>query len=196
MRFSPDLPILRALVLLAVGVALAVWLSQPDAGRAQGMEDRHGHGMMNPRGGGMPHRHPPVPPEYRDVQVPAGLWTNRVTIERGRSIYAAKCAVCHGERGDGKGPGAAGLALKPPSFRDRAMMAEMSPAYSFWRVSEGGTVEPFKSMGSAMPAWKNDLSVEDRWAVIAYQHTFSGHRGPHLPSQHPELRGGGAQPRH
>jgi len=36
-----------------------------------------------------------------------------------------------------------------------------------------------------MPAWKNDLSVEDRWAVIAYQHTFSGHEGPHVVSEHP-----------
>ena len=38
-----------------------------------------------------------------------------------------------------------------------------------------------------MPAWKNELSVEDRWAVIAYQHTFSGHTGPHVTSEHPEM---------
>jgi mono/diheme cytochrome c family protein len=75
------------------------------------------------------------------------------------------------------------------------MMAQMSPAYMFWRVSEGASVEPFKSMRSAMPAWKSDLSVADRWAVIAYQHTFSGHRGAHDVSQHPELRGGEASPR-
>lgn len=182
---------LRALVLLAVGVALGVWLMQPDAGRAQGMGDQHGHGMMNPRDGGMPHMHPPVPPDYRDVKAPKGLWTNQAMINRGRAIYTAKCAVCHGADGAGHGPGAAGLAPKPASFKDSMMVAEMSPAYWFWRVSEGGAVEPFKSMGSAMPAWKNDLSAEDRWAVIAYQHTFSGHRGPHLPSQHPELRGEG-----
>jgi len=52
-----------------------------------------------------------------------------------------------------------------------------------------------KSIGSAMPAWKKVVSVEDRWAVIAYQHTFSGHRGPHSPAEHPELRGGQPQPR-
>src|SRR5262249_58819511 len=28
--------------------------------------------------------------------------------------------------------------------------------------------------------------IPDRWAVMAYQHTFSGHRGPHVPWEHPE----------
>jgi len=53
------------------------------------------------------------------------------------------------------------------------MVAEMTGAYWFWRVSEGGLVEPFRSAGSAMPAWKTELSVDDRWAVIAYQHSLS-----------------------
>jgi Cu/Ag efflux protein CusF len=39
-----------------------------------------------------------------------------------------------------------------------------------------------------MPAWKGELSMNDRWAVIAYAHTLSGHRGPHVASEHTELR--------
>src|SRR5207245_11188724 len=53
-------------------------------------------------------------------------------------------------------------------------------------VSERGQVDPFKGKGSAMPPWKSELSVEDRWAVMAYQHTYSGHPGPHVPWEHPE----------
>jgi Cu/Ag efflux protein CusF len=30
--------------------------------------------------------------------------------------------------------------------------------------------------------------MNDRWAVIAYAHTLSGHRGPHVVSEHPELK--------
>ncbi|PYM93382.1 MAG: hypothetical protein DME04_11125, partial [Candidatus Rokuibacteriota bacterium] len=71
-------------------------------------------------------------------------------------------------------------------FRDKAGVGEMRDNYWFWRVSEGGQTEPFKSKGSAMPPWKGELSVQDRWAVMAYQHTFSGHQGPHVPSEHPE----------
>jgi len=37
-----------------------------------------------------------------------------------------------------------------------------------------------------MPPWKGTLSVEDRWSVMAYQHTFTGHQGPHVPWEHPE----------
>ena len=31
-----------------------------------------------------------------------------------------------------------------------------------WRVSEGGLVEPFRSKGSVMPAWKGELSPRPR----------------------------------
>jgi hypothetical protein len=115
-------------------------------------------------------------------------------IARGQSIHAARCAVCHGAQGAGDGAAAAGLPLKPASFKDRAMVAEMTDAYWFWRVSEGGAVEPFKAAGSVMPAWKQSLSVDDRWAVIAYQHSLSGHAGPHVPSEHPEMRAKAPQP--
>ncbi len=54
-----------------------------------------------------------------------------------------------------------------------------------------------------MPAYKNQLSPEERWAVIAYQHTFSGHTGAHVPAEHREIRmaggrmhGGAEQPAH
>ena len=130
--------------------------------------------------------HEPVPSEYKSAHVPASAWTNPRLIARGRQIYADRCAVCHGDGGDGKGPAGAALPLKPPDLRDRKMVGEMTGNYWFWRVTEGGLVEPFKSAGSMMPAWKDELSVEDRWAVIAYQHTFSGHEGPHVTSEHPE----------
>jgi hypothetical protein len=34
--------------------------------------------------------------------------------------------------------------------------------------------------------------VAERWAVIAYSHRLSGHAGPHVPSEHPELGHGPA----
>ena len=107
---------------------------------------------------------------------------------KGKEIFVAKCALCHGEKGDGKGPGAVNLPLKPADLTDGKMVAEMPDNFWVWRVSEGGLVEPFKSKGSVMPAWKGDLSMNDRWAVTAYAHTLSGHRGPHVVSEHPELK--------
>ena len=171
-------------VLLAIGAPLRTVAHDPD----KPSEPAHSHG------GPGQHVHAPVPADYREVRAPADLWTNAAAIERGKAVYAARCALCHGERGGGDGPAAGGLSLKPASFSDAGMVAEMTEAYWFWRVSEGGVVEPFRSAGSAMPAWKHELSVEDRWAVIAYQHSLSGHAGPHDVTQHPGLRGSQGRP--
>jgi Cu/Ag efflux protein CusF len=133
------------------------------------------------------HDHPAVPAAYANAHVPAHAWTDPQMIAKGKEIFVAKCALCHGEKGDGKGPGAVNLPLKPADLTDGKMVAEMAGNFWVWRVSEGGLVEPFKSKGSAMPAWKGELSMSDRYAVIAYAHTLSGHRGPHVASEHPEM---------
>jgi mono/diheme cytochrome c family protein len=133
------------------------------------------------------HFHVPAPLEYADMHIPPSVWTDSAMIARGKEIYTANCAVCHGDEGDGRGPAGLALPLKPSDLRNRAAVDEMRDNFWFWRVSEGGLVEPFKAMGSAMPPYKDVLSIEDRWAVMAYQHTFSGHQGQHLPWEHPEM---------
>jgi len=162
--------------------ALAAGLALAGAGFALASE-RHGE----PGRDHEQHVHPAVPAEYRKAHVPAAAWTDPAMLARGKGIYATHCASCHGAEGGGLGPAAQGLSPKPPDLRDARMVAQMPGNYWFWRVSEGGAAEPFRSKGSAMPAWKDILSVEDRWAVIAYQHTFSGHRGPHVTSEHPGM---------
>jgi mono/diheme cytochrome c family protein len=162
------LAVLRTLV-LAVGTA---WLDEDVVRTASAHTD---------------HDHAAVPAAYANSHVPDHLWTDAAMIARGRTLYAAKCALCHGEKGDGKGPAASSLALKPGDLTDKKMVAEMAGNYWVWRVSEGGLVEPFRSKKSAMPAWKGELSMNDRWAVIAYAHTLSRHHGPHVASEHPEL---------
>lgn len=161
--------------LAAVLLLLVLWSWSPPASRANGDKDEE-------KGG---HAHVPAPLEYADAHVPPSVWTDPGLIARGKEIYTVRCAVCHGDTGDGKGPAGVALPLKPSDFRDKAGVAEMRDTYWFWRVSEGGQVEPFKGKGSAMPPWKGELSVRDRWAVMAYQHTFSGHQGPHVPWEHP-----------
>lgn len=181
-------PIL-SLVHVTAGLAvLLAWLAgssgrpaAADPARPGQGGHRHGPGTHHA------HDHPPASPAYAETNAPDHIWTDPRTLARGKEIYLARCALCHGERGDGTGPGAAGLPLKPADLTDARMVAEMPGNVWFWRVSEGGLVEPFRSRGSAMPAWKDVLSVAERWAVIAYAHSLSGHRGAHVASEHPEL---------
>lgn len=174
---SCDRSVIRTRGLAVVGIVALVicsgWLATGTVSRVSAHTD---------------HDHATVPAAYADAHVPDRVWTDPAMIARGKEIYAAKCALCHGDKGDGNGPAAAGLPLKPGDFTDKKMVAEMAGNFWVWRVSEGGLVEPFKSKNSAMPGWKGELSMNDRWAVIAYAHTFSGHRGPHIASEHPQLK--------
>src|SRR3989454_9485579 len=152
-----------SLAIGVLGLLVVLWLARPPSTRANG--DRH-----EEKGG---HAHVPAPLGYADVHVPLSVWTALSINTPATEIYTPRCAVCPGDQGDGKGPAGVALPLKPPDFRDKDGVAEMRDNYWFWRVSEGGQVEPFKGKGSAMPPWKGELSVEDRWTVIAYQHTYS-----------------------
>ncbi len=100
-------------------------------------------------------------------------WADLAAIARGKKIYQQYCQVCHGADGKGTGPAAKGLAHPPADLTNHFHRPPHDgDAYLFWRVSEGGTVEPFKSMGSAMPAFKTILSEEQRWDVLAYVHAY------------------------
>jgi cytochrome c oxidase assembly protein subunit 15 len=80
-------------------------------------------------------------------------------------LYRARCAVCHGADGRGDGPAAA--ALRPPPADLRVHMAAgHTDAQLFNWVSNGVP-------GTAMPAWKDKLSEEDRWNAINYIRSFA-----------------------
>lgn len=89
---------------------------------------------------------------------------DKTAIEAGRAIYQQNCLTCHGEKGDGKGP--AGTALKPPpaDFTSLAQLEhfEKIQGHHFWRLSEGVP-------GTAMPAFKGQLTEEQRWQVFMYE---------------------------
>ncbi len=128
----------------------------------EGGENRHGKG----------HRHlswGSVPSEYAGKTF--GDWGNPASVARGEEVFAAQCAVCHGADGLGDGPAAGAQEHKPANFTSHFHLAPgKGDAYLFWRVSEGGTVEPFKSANSAMPAFKEILSEQQRWDVLNYIH--------------------------
>lgn len=176
----------RLLVLPLFALACVLGIVRATQSGAHGKDDEQRHTTESEDA----HIHVSVPAAYASVKAPPHIWTDKALLTRGAVIHAAKCASCHGKDGEGDGPDATWLGLRHASFRDRAMVAKMSDAYWFWRVSEGGAVEPYRSKGSGMPAYKNELSVEDRWAVIAYQHSLSEHAGPHVAAEHPEMEGG------
>jgi len=125
-------------------------------------------------GGHGTHRHErwvAPPPAYAGYR--SDRWADLHAIGRGRELYRQHCQACHGADGRGTGPLAASLAHRPADLTNHFHRPPHDgDAYLFWRVSEGGTVEPFRGMGSAMPAFKRVLSEDERWDVLAYVHAF------------------------
>jgi mono/diheme cytochrome c family protein len=121
-----------------------------------------GHGMM----GSMPRHHQAmmsgVPAPYYSLRNP--LPRTRKTVERGPAVYDQSCASCHGATGEGDGAAGQNLSRPPANLAllSQMPMAQWDP-FLYWTVAEGGA-----QFGTAMPAFKDALSSEDIWAVIAY----------------------------
>lgn len=118
-----------------------------------------------------------VPPSYRGQTPPAaGFMTNPSSIKAGEKLYNQHCATCHGDTGRGDGLAGHTQPLNPANLADPRGVVRKPLDYWFWRVSEGGTAEPFHSQGSVMPAWKHHLSELERWQVIAYARRLAATR--------------------
>lgn len=84
-----------------------------------------------------------------------------VDLAQGAAIYAQSCASCHGPRGLGDGPAAAGMALKPPAIGSAEPMHDRSPAMMYRIVSVG-------IAGTPMAGFAGQLSVDQRWNIVSY----------------------------
>lgn len=87
----------------------------------------------------------------------------RSMIERGRERFAIVCAACHGAAGDGDSAVARNMQRRrPPSLHEPRLVA-LTPG-ALYRVIVAGY--------GLMPAYDAMLSLEDRWAVVAYVRTL------------------------
>jgi mono/diheme cytochrome c family protein len=80
---------------------------------------------------------------------------------RGRELFLAHCAICHGERADGRGRRRAALSTAPANFRDPSWASRTTPERT-WRIIRTGVA------GTPMPAWQATLGEGQTWDLVAY----------------------------
>jgi mono/diheme cytochrome c family protein len=102
-----------------------------------------------------------VPKDADNVKNP--LAGNTSVLPEAKALYVANCAPCHGEKGRGDGPAAAGLNPKPADHSSVAVQSESDGAL-FWKMSEGR---------APMPAYKKIFSDQQRWELINYIRTLA-----------------------
>jgi mono/diheme cytochrome c family protein len=89
-------------------------------------------------------------------------------VERGRNRFDIYCAACHGRLGDGLTQVAENMrARRPPDLRSEPY-ASRPPGHVFGVVSGGFGL---------MRSYAAELSVRDRWAVVAYLQVLQLARG-------------------
>jgi cytochrome c oxidase cbb3-type subunit 2 len=102
----------------------------------------------------------------------AGIVQAQTDIELGERVYLENCAACHGQRGDGRGPEADRLKIKPRDFTTGNYKFRSTPSGSlpldedlFRTISRGVRT-------TSMLAQLH-LSESERRAVVAYLKAFS-----------------------
>ena len=116
---------------------------------------------------------PPVPFTARFQQNPVA--DTPENVDRGRQIYQANCAICHGPRGLGDGPQA--FVLNPKPFNLQLHVPLHPTGEIFYWIRNGVP-------GTAMPAWKDatnadgtpKLTEEQTWQVIRYLDALAAKR--------------------
>jgi DMSO reductase family type II enzyme heme b subunit len=104
--------------------------------------------------------------------------------EAGKKTYMKRCMPCHGINGDGNGPVAGTLNPRPRDFtrglfklRSTAWKDAPTEADHFRTVTRG-------IPGTAMPAFRDFLSEQERWQVVYFERTFFADKFP--PDHHPK----------
>ncbi|RLT46149.1 MAG: hypothetical protein DWI63_03125, partial [Chloroflexi bacterium] len=85
----------------------------------------------------------------------------------GARLYAQHCTACHGAGGAGDGELAANLPGPLPNFTDAQFAALREPQAWFNIISNG-------NLAALMPPWKDRLSVQERWDLVAHLYSLSG----------------------
>ncbi len=145
--------------------------AQGQGGRGPGMMGGGNGGAMRGMGPQMRERHMvTIPAEYAGLTSPVAADAN--SLAQGKAHFDQFCASCHGTGGLGDGPAAQALDPAPPMLAQTSLMT--GDDYLFWRISEGGAMEPFNS---AMPAWKEILDEQARWDIINYARSLGDMHG-------------------
>jgi mono/diheme cytochrome c family protein len=98
-----------------------------------------------------------VPRESRAVAPAFSSLTPR-HVERASRLFAINCTHCHGPRGEGDGPVAGYLKELPANLH--ALHVQHKSTAELYEVVTNGK--------DAMPAFRGELSAEERWMLVYF----------------------------
>jgi mono/diheme cytochrome c family protein len=88
-----------------------------------------------------------------------------VSVERGKKVFKTQCAVCHGEKGDGKGDLATEMTLNLADFTKSETLAKRTDGELFAIIGAGK---------DPMPSQKGRMTEHQLWNLVNYLRALAG----------------------
>jgi len=87
------------------------------------------------------------------------------SVDRGKKVYKTQCALCHGEKGDGKGDLATEMTLAIPDFSKPDALAKRTDGELFAIIGTGK---------DPMPSQKGRMTEPQVWNLVNYLRALGG----------------------
>ena len=100
-----------------------------------------------------------LPPDAADTKSP--LTVDDKVLAVGKKVFTDKCQKCHGQKGLGDGPDADPDHAEEMNLTNPKRADRNSDGVVFYKVMNG-------RRSPKMPAFKDELSKEQIWSVVAY----------------------------
>lgn len=81
------------------------------------------------------------------------------SIATGKRLHASQCAMCHGDKGDGKGELVETMKLKLRDWHDPAALKDMTDGDLFYILTRGK---------GDMPGQQNRLTLTQKWHLVNF----------------------------
>ena len=100
-----------------------------------------------------------IPEEYQ-IMTRTPIVADTESLRLGGELFTQNCSVCHGEKGDGKGPAAKSLQTPPANFLDIKHSSIYGPGEKYWIIAHGTET-------TGMPEF-SQLTPVERWHLVNY----------------------------
>ena len=97
-----------------------------------------------------------APNEAKQIKNPKA--NSSSSSAKGKKLFRSRCAVCHGSKGLGDGPGGKALVPKPANLSSTLVQGQ-TDGEIFWKITNGR---------NDMIKWGPILSEEQRWDLVNY----------------------------
>jgi mono/diheme cytochrome c family protein len=99
---------------------------------------------------------------------PKEVTVDTALLKRGQDRYSIHCAICHGASGNGKGMVTKYTVVAPTDLTGPGIDDAANAAYR----PDGKIYDVITHGWNQMGAYGANISVEDRWAIVAYVRTL------------------------